>query len=61
MGSYWGSGRTLSRHDSKKFEVSLLIEYILHFLLSHPPPFYLDDMKCFVYVLMMFSYQPCLG
>lgn len=24
-----------------------------------PPPF--DDLKCFIYVLMMFLYQPCLG
>lgn len=39
MGSYWGGGRTLSGHDSRKFEVLLLIEYILHFLLSHPIPF----------------------
>lgn len=38
MGSYWGGGRTLSRHDCRKF-VFLLIEYILHFLLSHPIPF----------------------
>lgn len=38
MGSYWGGGRTLASHDNGEFEVTL-IDFILHFLLSHPFPF----------------------
>lgn len=39
----------------------ILIKCILHFLLSHPTPLYLDDLKCCLYVFMMFFYKPCLG
>lgn len=61
MGSYWGGGRTLSRHDSRKFW-SIIINWIYSaFSLVPPPPLYLDDLKCFIYVLMIFFYQPCLG
>lgn len=65
MGGYGGGGRVVNSNE-KKFEVSLLIEYILYFLLSCLPPPPLppqpfDDLKCFIYVLMMFLYQPCLG
>lgn len=61
MGSYWGGGRTLSRHDSRNFW-SIIINWIYSaFSLVPPHPLYLDDLKCFIYVLMMFFYQPCLG
>lgn len=63
MGGYGVvEGRTLSWHDLRMFEVTLLMKYILHFFfLVPPPPLYLDDLKCHIHVLMMFFYQPCLG
>lgn len=64
-GKLWGGGGAkIAFSYEKQFEVSLLIEYILYFslVLSPPPtPPPLDDLKCFIYVLMMFLYQPCLG